>query len=116
MGVAMIGGNEVPYVYAVTINRETIGDEARTAGGKLRRDVVAIKHSWRLQTRPMTAAEAATLTDYIEGLLGGTTTFVLKGTSYTAFVDIENEEFVQFGRDGVWHNDGRQLTLTIREQ
>ena len=75
MGVATIGGNEVPYVYAVTINRETIGDEARTAGGKLRRDVVAIKHSWRLQTRPMTAAEAEH-SQITSRALSGSTTFV----------------------------------------
>ena len=117
MSVAKIGGTPIPYVYAVVIGREVEGDEARTAGKKLRRDVVAVKHTWRLQTRPMTKAEAQAVISGLESAMFAAETFELEDEdSVMAYVDIDEEEIVQFGRDGVWHNDGRQLTLTVREQ
>ncbi len=115
MSIAKIGGIPVPYVYAIVIEREVIGDEERTAGGKLRRDVVAVKRTWRLQTRPLTKAEAPASTNHLDAIMYGTTTFELEGASMLAYVDIDEEEIVQFGNPQ-WQRDGRQLTMTIREQ
>jgi hypothetical protein len=120
MSVAKVGGYPIPYVYAIVIDREMVGDEARTAGGKLRRDIVAVKRTWRLQTRPMKKNEADTILGVLQAVSYGVVDFWLddfgaEENSIPAYVDVESEERVQFGRDGVWHSDGRRLTLKISE-
>lgn len=120
MSIAKIGGIPVPYVYAIVIEREVIGDEGRTAGGKLRRDVVAVKRTWRLQTRPMTKAEATAITNHLDARMYSNVYFWLnefgdQTNAILVYVDIDEEEIVQFGNPG-WQRDGRQLTMTIREQ
>lgn len=53
-----IDGVEIPGVYSdEQPEDEIIGDEGRTADGSLRSDIIAVKRSWRLQTRPITLAE-----------------------------------------------------------
>lgn len=121
MSVAKIGGYPIPYVYAIIIDREILGDEARTASGKLRRDIVAVKRTWRLQTRPITKSEADTILSVLQTASHGVINFWIddfgdEENSIPAFVEVETEERVQFGRGGVWHPDGRQLSLIVVEQ
>ena len=50
MSVAKIGGYPIPYVYAIVIDREILGDEARTAAESAAH---CSRRTWRLQTRPV---------------------------------------------------------------
>lgn len=121
MAIANINGFDVPYVHAVSIDRYVIADRARTAGGKLRQDAITLKRTWSLETRPMTRLEAQGLIDEVERLFGGPMDFWLdefgaQSNTVRAFVTIDDEQRVTFAKDGVWHNDGKQLVFTIEEQ
>lgn len=121
MAIAQINGIDVHYVFAVQVGRELVAERTRTAGGKLRQDAIAVKRTWTLETRPMTKAQSDALTQAIDLAFGGPMSFWLDefgppGTTIEVFVEIQNEERVAFARDGVWHNDGRQLSLSIIEQ
>lgn len=121
MAIAKFDHIEIPYVRAVVVERESIEDAARTAGGNLRSDVVAIKKTWELQTTPMKAGEANTLTDYLESTLFAIGDFWLEdfgGVTKKARVDPASlrEEVVSFGGKGGWQRWGRQLTFKVVEQ
>lgn len=117
------GAIELPGVRAQTIDREIVGESARTAGGKLRRDVVTVKRVWRLELQYLTNAQYDAIVDYLDGILYGATTFWLDelgGTaaanSIAAYVDVEDDERVQFRDAAEWQNDGRNLMLIVQEQ
>ena len=113
--IAKIGNTEVPYVYALNVTRETIGERQRTAGGKLRQDVVAVKRTWRLQTRVITKSKATSIQTEVAS--GAAVDFTLDelGSSVKAYVDIQEERVPSF-RDGTWQTDSRVLTLTVTER
>lgn len=113
--IAKIGNTEVPYVYALNVTRETVGERQRTAGGKLRQDVVAVKRTWRLQTRVMTKSEATSILSEVAS--GAAVDFKLDelGSSVKAYVDIQQER-VPSNRGGTWQTDSRVLTLTVTER
>jgi hypothetical protein len=53
-----LGGVDIPSVYVdEQPEDEIIGEELRSADGTLRSDVIAVKRTWRLQTRPITKAQ-----------------------------------------------------------
>lgn len=117
------GAIEIPGVQTQKLGRQVIGERGRTAGGKLRQDVVAVKRAWRLECKFMTNIEHDAIVNHLDTLMYGATTFWLDelgGTaaanSIPAYVDIEDDERVQFGRGGVWHSDGHSITLAITEQ
>ena len=113
--IAKIGNTEVPYVYALNVTRETVGERQRTAGGKLRQDVVAVKRTWRLQTRVITKSKATSIQTEVAS--GAAVDFTLDelGSSVKAYVDIQEERVPSF-RDGTWQTDSRVLTLTVTER
>ncbi len=106
-------------MFDVDVAYREIGDKARTAGGKLRKDIVGVKRVWTIRTRPMPLAQAEQLLGYLRSTNFAEDVFVIAGlaTPVLAYVDPMgmSEEVVAFGEDGVWHNDGRQLTLVIEE-
>ena len=61
MSTAKFDGIIIPCVYAISITRELVGERARTAAGKLRQDVVAIKRSLRGSKRAPSARTWRTL-------------------------------------------------------
>lgn len=113
--IAKIGNTEVPCVYALDVTRETVGERQRTAGGKLRQDVVAVKRVWRLQTRVMTKSKAASILNEVAS--GAAVDFTLDelGSPVEAYVDIQEERVPSF-RCGAWQTDSRVLTLTVTER
>ncbi len=117
---ASFNGIEIPRVYDVQITRQVQGDRARTAGGKFRQDVIAEKRIWTLQTRPMPLSMAIPLTNYLRSTLYTEGAFWLKefggvSNAVIAVVTSLEEKVMAFGENGTWHNDGRQLSLTIEE-
>jgi hypothetical protein len=121
MAIAQINGIDVPYVFALQISRELIAERSRTAGGKMRQDAIAKKRTWRVDTRPMLKSESDLITGEIDSELGGPMEFWLDefgvpSNTVAVFVTVDNEERVTFARGGMWHNDGRQLSLTVVEQ
>lgn len=116
---ASFAGIEIPKVYDVQVSYQLIGDRARTAGGRLRQDAIADKRVWTIQTRPMTLAQATPLLTHLRGTLYAEGAFWIKGLSapVQARVDPDSltERVVAFAEGGIWHNDGRQLTLVIEE-
>jgi len=134
MGIAKIGKrNEentdweevypIPYVFAQELNREFIGERERTAGGQLRQDVITIKRSWRLRTRRMKYSEAYDLINFLSSQFYAAVDFWLdefggEGNTLTAYIPPEDirEDRVTMQRDGSWHNNARELQMTIIER
>lgn len=118
MAYATFDGYEIPMVYDVKVGRITIGETARTAGGKLRQDVVAVKRSWTLSCRPVPKNKVDPLLYYLESTLYAEGAFWLYGMGepVSAMVTEVSEQVVACaGDDGTWYKDGRQLTITIEE-
>lgn len=119
--IAKIGPKRVYYVYSVVINRELIGDKARTASGNLRQDLVALKRTWQIQTRRMTLTKAYDVINYLVGEDFGAIDFWIddfgaESNTIKAYVEITEENRVNFIRDGSKYNNGRQLTLEVKEK
>lgn len=68
MPIAQFNGIDIPLIYSLRIRRAIIADEARTAGGTLRRDLVAVKSVWSMTTRPMLLADRDALIDHLDGI------------------------------------------------
>ena len=66
MAAAQFDGIDIPLIYAIELERQVIGDRRRTAGGKMRQDVIAMKRQWTLTTRPMEKADADALINHLE--------------------------------------------------
>lgn len=114
---------EIPYVYQQELRREFIGERARTAGGNMRQDIVSVKRSWRIETRRMTYSEAYDLIDYLSSIFFSAGDFWLdefgaESNTLTCYIPPEEirEERVTMSRDGTWHNDARELILTVIER
>lgn len=117
------GAIPLPNVRSVKPGREIIADRSRTAGGKMRQDVTAVKRAWRLELRYLTPAEYLAIVNHLDWLWYGPTTFWIDSLggapetdSVAAYVTIEDDERVQFGRDGTWYSDGHNLILSVVEQ
>lgn len=126
MGIAYLnnGAIEIPNVKAESLDPELIADEARTADGTLRRDVLAVKRTWRLDCIFLTKAQYDAIMDYLDSIMWSGTTFwcdEFTGTAATSsipvLVSVAKDERVQFTRsDGVWEQQGRHLSLIIKER
>lgn len=122
MTSAKIDSIDIPLVHSVEISREFVGERARTAGGKLRQDLVAVKRSWQLQTRPITLAQANQLLDHLRVGNYGPVAFWLDDfgletnvVSCIILPESIQESHVQVSIDGVWHRNARELSLTVVE-
>ncbi len=115
MAIAKIDTIDIPGVYTQRVSREEVADEGRTAGGKLRRDVVvAGKRIWRLETRVITTAQRNALVNHLESIMWGFVDFWLdefgaESNTVRAKVEIEEDRPTQLP-------NLRTLTLTITEQ
>lgn len=121
MPIASFDGYTIPYVHAITVNREFIGERNTTAGGKLRQDAVNILRTWELESRPMKKSDADNLINYLEGIQFASGDFYLDeiGSTVPAYIIAESldEETTEFeARDGSgWQSDGRTLTMQVQE-
>ncbi len=117
------GAVELPNVRAQDMDWDIIADEARTADGTMRRDVLARKRVWKLDLIFLTNAQYGAIMNHLEAVGWGTVRFWLDefgGTAATASIDayasVAKDERVQFGTAGGWVNDGRNLSLVITEK
>ena len=119
MAYATFDGYEIPRVYDVQIERNLVGESARTAGGKLRQDVVAVKRSWTLSCRPVPKNKVDPLLNHLESTLYAEGAFWMQGLgTVTARISpdgIDERVVACAGEDGTWHIDGRELTITVEE-
>ena len=125
MAVAYINKTiELPTVTAQRISREMVGERSSTALGKLRQDVVRVRRVWRLECKFLTNAQYTAIISSLESAVWAAVPFWLDefgGTaaanSITAYVDIEEDERVQFrAANNQWESKGRHLTLIVRER
>ena len=124
MSVVVINGNiEVPNVYEQDIDTDIIGDSDRTALGTLRSDVVTAKDEWIFEARYLTKDEYDDIKNYLVTKLYTAVDFwydEFGGTpandSIKAKVEIIGDERVQFRRNGIFHDDGRNITLEVIEK
>jgi hypothetical protein len=122
MATATFDGIEIPLIYAVEVGREFIGERERTAGGKIRQDVVAVKRTWHLQSRPITQAKAKLLLDHLESIKYGPGDFHLDdfGSVQNTVCGIITPESIveshaELSIEGVWHSNARELSLVVIE-
>lgn len=117
---ASYAGIEIPKVFSIDTSYKLIGDRERTLGGKLRQDSEGVKRTWTLQCRPVTHEEASLILDFIRGSHAPEGAFWLKEFEEKTILVRPNvegivEKIVPFSDDGVWHDNGRQLTFVFEE-
>ena len=112
--VARFDGITIPLLYSQDLSRDIVADEARTAGGILRRDYVARKRVWQLGTRPMTMEQRNELIDHLEEINWGFGDFWLDELG-TPLDTIEAYLFIDENRS-VSLPDRRSLTLRVVER
>jgi len=123
MAVAVINETiDVPNVYQQDISRIIIGDNTRTALGKLRIDQITYKREWTISARHLTYNEYFDVINHLNNINYTATDFWLDefgGTpgnnSTQAKIELIDDERVQFSRNGTWHSDGRNITLEVLE-
>jgi len=122
LSLAYINENiELVNVQAVSIAYEIIGETAYTALGKLRADRITSKKVWTLESVLLTNQEYTAILNHLESINFGVTLFWLDEfggvpelDSIDTIITIDSDERIMFFRDG-FHNDGRNLSLLVRE-
>ena len=110
MAFATFDGIEIPKVFDLDMEDEVQGDFGRTAGGKERGDVIGVKRTVTLRTRPITQAERDALVGYLRSILYRYGTFSMDGEEpFTARVTLQQ-------RRNYVLPDRWELTLTVIEQ
>lgn len=71
MAIAKFDGFEIPKVYVLDEELIEQADVGRTIDGTERRDVVAVKRTWRVETRPVLPSEIAALENHLAAILWG---------------------------------------------
>jgi hypothetical protein len=123
MAYAKFAGYEIPKVYEVNETRLYVGETVRTAGGNLRRDTITVKRRWEIKCRPVPKSQLEPLLNHLENTLCAEDEFWLyefgpETNTVLAMVDPESIELNTVGvvdENGVWHKDGKQLSLAIEE-
>lgn len=123
MAYAKFDGYEIPKVYEAKMKPVYIGESARTAGGKLRRDGADLKRVWSIKCRAVPPEKVEPLLNYLKSTLYAEGSFWLKefgneSNVILAMVDPESIDLETVGvadENGVWRNDGKKLSLTIEE-
>lgn len=110
----------IPNVTTAEYPLEYIGHGQRTITGTYRYDAIAVKDSYTLTAEYLTPDQYDAIVNYIKSIKGGVCSFWLDsfgGDSTTDSVDahirITRVERVQFGRDGTWYNDGKEMEMDV---
>ena len=101
---------------------QDLSEGGYTAGGNYQKDEIGVKRIWKIDLQYLRSSEYNEIKDYLVDNLFGKTDFWLESfggapsmTSVDAIVEIEQDERVQFGKDGVWEGAGHNLTLVVKE-
>lgn len=108
---ATFDGIPIPKVFEVEVEDQVYGDFARTAGGKERGDVFAVKRVINLRTRQtVSTAERNQLVNHLRSILYRYGTFQMTGEEpFTARIELRQ-------RQSYVDPDAWELTLTVIEQ
>ncbi len=103
--------------------REILADVDRTAGGKLRQDLVVAKRTWELTLPYLTPAQYQAIMSHLDSIGWGPTPFWIDELggepathSVSALVRLTSDKRVQFAGPAGWINNGHTIGLSIREQ
>jgi hypothetical protein len=116
MAYAKFAGFEIPKIYDVQESKVHVGETARTAGGKLRRDSVAVKRKWAIKCRPMPKSQVDPLLSHLKSTLYAAGAFWLHefGAESNSILAMVNPESFD-SKTVLWNKDWRELSLTIEE-
>lgn len=110
----------IPRITEVSKKPEYIGHGQRTILGTYRYDSIAIKESYKIKAEYLTPSEFEDIENHLISNNGAITEFWLDefgGDSTTDSVDahviLTDVERVQFGRNGVWYNNGKNLEFEV---
>lgn len=113
---ATFAGHEIPKVYEVQESEIHLGESARTAGGKLRRDSSGLKLSWAIKCRAAPRSQVEPLLNHLRSTFYAEGAFWLrsfgtKSNTVQAMVDPK-----KLGVKSVlWNEDWVELSLTVEE-
>jgi len=123
VAIAFINSS-IPLYNAVSqkIDYKDLSDGAYTTGVNYQKDEIGVKRVWHIQMKYLRSSQYNDIESHLRNNLFGKTDFWLDefgGTPETdsvdAFVDVRNDERVQFGTSVGWESAGRNLTLEIVE-
>jgi len=99
-----------------------LSDGSYTMGVNYQKDKIGVSRIWKIDLQYLRSSQYNEIESYLRSNLFGVTDFWLESfggapsiTSISAIVEIENDERVHFGKDGVWEDKGHNLTLVIKE-
>lgn len=113
---------DIPNVSQVSGTPISIGSKRRTPLGNLIVQKAARKREWTFRANKITKDEFDAFNDHLDSILGGKTYFWIdefggnaENDSILALIELKPWDRVQFGRDGAWHKDGRNIEFTVEE-
>ena len=121
MAIAKLDSVYVENVTAEELEPVLLMDEARTASGKLKRDILAVKRRWKLSAKYLTEAQGDAILNLLSAKSYGAVAFWLdrfgaESNTVLAYVTVDRAERVQFADStGVWESRGYNLELTVEE-
>ncbi len=129
MAIAYLGmTTEIPKVYDIShLPPEIVGERERTAGGKMRQDVVAVKRAWSLKTRWLTQAEYVAILNLLDSVTYGSIEYwydefggVYTDPSYNvdAYVTVDSDDvgYAKLPDETNPNARSHRLSLTITER
>ena len=117
--VLKIDGTEYPVKKVTDLDTEyeIFAEKERSAGGQMRMTALTHKRRWVVDTAPMIPNDAIEIIDALRSI--NFTQCEMKLDIHSDFIDvyveIVNDERVQFGLNGEWYNNGRELRFEIEE-
>lgn len=112
----------IPNVSQQSDDSINIGSKKRTPLGNLVIQKVDRKWKRNFSANKITKTEFDNLENHLQDILGGKTYFWLdefggnaNDDSVEAVIEITNSERVSFGRNGNWHNDGRNIEFEVEK-
>jgi len=120
MSTMTFEGIELPPVYEENRSDIIIGQRERTANGTMRQDITAIKEVIEVSCRVASPEEANAFLNNIKDNFYTSGELIITGTNtndtltvYPGEVSIDRVQFTD--KDGVYHNDGREITISFEE-
>lgn len=75
MAIAKIDHIYLPKIYVEQTERRIIGDRSSSALGTTHVDIVAVKHTWKFDLRPLPRSQVFALTTHLDSIMWGTVAF-----------------------------------------
>ena len=113
---------ELPNVKTQNIEYIDLSDGSYTAGGNYRKDSLDVKRVWEFEAINLTSSQHSAIITHLLNNNFGMTYFWLdefggsaSSDSIDAFIYISKDERIQFGKNGNWHDDGKNMSFEVIE-